>query len=417
MPDQTDSELENKVFEESQESVSSPISEETSVSVSTTEDKENIEENARWSPTKPKKSTTSDKTAPPRNPNDSLVTTSTVWEDLEVAAMHPQVQVLMDKGTIASDPILESLAAEIETRSLKGPNLFFSCSIMMIAFASIAMIASSTSVKESPYLFRLLWVLAFMINVFSVSMPGRLDRVLVDGNHIKPWSSLFEISTWAFAIWGVIYASEFALSGYVSIIGIPVKLFQQIVAYWLAGNWFQGLWCFSFRPEFKNALWVPTCFLALGTIAFTTAHYEITRFIKDNYPVMGFAKGGIMLFRVPFAMHAAWLAAATLINFNSFVAVSRQSKGTQIAAALLSAVAAFAFGLYGSLSTGDPILSMTAAWALEACATKTFDKMKQPNNIVSPEVHESLAITESIFSNVLKCISLGIIVAPFVAQT
>lgn len=346
--------------------------------------------------------------------SESNISTSTVWEDLDVLTLKPAKQIVMDK-TKSCDPMLASMAAEIEDRCQKGPNLKYSFAILFTAAVSIAMICYSSNVRESLWLFRILWLLAFAINIITVSIPGRLDRVLVDGNHIKPWSSLFELSTWAFAIWGVIYLSEIFLSGYVVLIGIPVKLFQSLVPYWLAGNWFQGLWCFSFRPEFKSALWVPTIFLFLGAFTFFKAHVEITSYITTNQ-LEGVAKYCIMALRVPFAIHASWLAAAALVNLNSFVAISNFSKGMQISVAHGSAYVAALYGLYGALTTGDATIPITIAWALEAAATRTHEKIKLPGNIVGSDIQESLSITESFLGNAMKCAALGMIVSPFVAH-
>jgi hypothetical protein len=354
---------------------------------------------------------------PPPAKGESLLTTTTIWDDMKVLKLDPQKQVYIEKNTIVDNPIISSMAEEIETRSLKGPNVKYSFLILMVAALSIALISYSHSVRESPILFRILWVLAYMINFITVSIPGRLDRVVVDGNHIKPWTSLFEASPWAFAIWGLIYFAEVGLSGYVSIIGIPIKLFQKLVPYWLAGNWCQGLWCFAFRPEFKASLWVPTVFLLLGTLTFTKLHWETTLFMRASYgKEFNAANIGMMVFRTPMGMHAAWLAAATLLNFNSYVAVSRCSKGQQIAVAHASIYIATAFGMYFAWATNDATISLTAAWALESVAHRTFEKIKAPGNVVGADVQESLAISESVLCNGLKCISLGIIMAPFVTN-
>lgn len=344
-----------------------------------------------------------------------ILQTSTVWDDLEVVALNPHKMVELNKVTVSEDNALAQLADEINTRANRGPNIKYSFVLCFLAALSVALVSVSNSVQESPRLFRVLWILAFMINVITVSMPGRLDRVLVEGSHVKPWSSLFEASTWAFSIWGLIYLSETLLSGYVGILGIPMRLFQRIVPYWLAGNWCQGLWCFAFRPEFKDQLWIPTVLLTLGMVAFGAAHFEITAFLNAWSPTMTTSKAAMLLFRVPFAMHTSWLAAAAALNLNSYVALRGSSKGVQIAVAHMCAYVAFLLGLYGSISRNDPVISLTIAWALEAVSTRSVEKMHLPRNLVGPDVYESLALTEGMLSNAMKCVSLGIIVAPFVA--
>lgn len=66
------------------------------------------------------------------------------------------------------------------------------------------------------------------------------------------------------------------------------------------------------------------------------------------------------------------------------------------------------------LFVGDATISLTVAWAIEAVATRTYSKIKERGNTVSVDVLESLGATETGLANMLKCISLGIVVAPFV---
>jgi hypothetical protein len=140
--------------------------------------------------------------------------------------------------------------------------------------------------------------------------------------------------------------------------------------------------------------------------------------MKENCasPDLTAPKLGLILLRIPLSMHATWLAAATLLNFNSYIAVSRNKKSFQIAVAHGSIYVATLFGIYFSLLMSDATLSWTMAWALQAVAHRTFEKVKAPGNIVGADVQESLAITENMAANALKCISLGIMVAPFVSQ-
>lgn len=289
----------------------------------------------------------------------TAITTSTVWEDLAVAIMNPQPQTRLEvsKGetleAIEKENVLTEIAEEIFVRDVSGPNLKYTFLVMLTAIFSIVMVASSTTVKKSPILFRVLWCMAFAVNVISASIPGRLDRILVAGHHVKPWNTLFEASTWAFSLWSVIYTSETALSGYVTIIGIPIYLFQRLVPYWFAGNWFQALWCFSFRPEFKSRLWIPTLCLLLGALSLIAAHYEITLFIRHNCAKDDYGlKASLMIFRLPFAVHGSWLAAAALLNLNSYVAISKFHKSRQIAIAHITGYAGAAFGVAVALYSG-----------------------------------------------------------------
>ena len=50
----------------------------------------------------------------------------------------------------------------------------------------------------------------FLINVASVSLPGRFDSEVDPKNMAFPWPTLFSPAGFAFAIWGVIYMGEVA---------------------------------------------------------------------------------------------------------------------------------------------------------------------------------------------------------------
>lgn len=167
---------------------------------------------------------------------------------------------------------------------------------------------------------RALWASAFLLNLFTVSLPGRFDGQAVELQKQKdaattpeeikniesgmPWVTLFEPAPWAFAIWGVIYSSELLLTAFVTLFGhLQVAMVEKATPYWLAGNLFQSLWCFCFRPKFRNALWLPMIFLALASGSFFAAHREMTMLITTpRAPFMG--KIGLLLCRFPLALHA-----------------------------------------------------------------------------------------------------------------
>ncbi|RYD82369.1 MAG: hypothetical protein EOP84_09500 [Verrucomicrobiaceae bacterium] len=154
---------------------------------------------------------------------------------------------------------------------------------------------------------------------------------MVEGQHVKPWASLFEVSTYALGLWGLLYTMDIVLTCYVGGVGIPTRLFQSLVAYWLAANWLQGLWCFSFKPEFVQHLYIPTLLLAASSLSFGLAHGEITAFILEQGGSLSvLARGMLYAFRLPFSMHSVWMAAAALLNFNSWVAVRSCKQAGQL---------------------------------------------------------------------------------------
>lgn len=231
-----------------------------------------------------------------------------------------------------------------------------------------------------------------------------------EGQHIKPWHTLFEPACWAFSIWAVIYFMELALTIYVCVVGIPPDLFQMMVPYWLAGNWFQALWCFAFRPEFQHALWVPMSCLLLAASTFGVAHFKITQYMR---PLALLPWCAMMLFRLPIAMHTAWLASATLLTFNSWLSVSQVQKVLQIIAAFASAFAAATMGSAIMYYTQDAIIGLTFAWALDGLACRALERSLTPQELAAPDIYEALSVTETWLANLLKLLSVGVLASPW----
>jgi len=268
---------------------------------------------------------------------------------------------------------------------------------------------------------RALWATAFALNLFTVSLPGRFDGQAVELQKQKdaakspeeikkiesemPWVTLFEPAPWAFAIWGVIYSSELLLTAFVTFFGhLQISMIEKATPYWLAGNIFQSLWCLCFRPSFRNALWLPMMFLALASTSLFAAHREISLLITSSKaPFMG--KIGLLLCRFPLALHAAWLAAATVLNLNAWISVSNASTAVQVPVAYLSGLIAFVVGGLMTVFSGDPWIALTAAWALSAVRSRTLFKIEKAGKAV--QVLQSLAKMEQVLVALLLAIAVG----------
>jgi hypothetical protein len=105
-------------------------------------------------------------------PISEVLLSSTIWNDLDVALLKPAKQVVIDTQTTSEDQGMQMIQEHIERRAKAGPNTKFTFCLFAVSFLSIALVAASNSVRESPYLFRVLWVLAYAINAVTVSIPG-----------------------------------------------------------------------------------------------------------------------------------------------------------------------------------------------------------------------------------------------------
>mmetsp|Transcript_6119 Transcript_6119/g.13537 ORF Transcript_6119/g.13537 Transcript_6119/m.13537 type:complete len:331 (-) Transcript_6119:15-1007(-) len=319
----------------------------------------------------------------------------------------------------SEDPSLADICNCLDDRARSGPPVTLRWMLCLVALLSLGLVATNLISLASVRVFRVLWIGVFAVNVLAVSMPGRLDRMYKENNHIKPWQSLLEPASWAFGIWGAIYLGELALSLYASSVGFPAELFQRVLPYWIMGNWMQSLWCFVFRAEFKNHLWVPTLCLLLSAAAFTAAHGEASAYLSDLGPAMAMSPQAWVagLLKPVLATHASWVGVAAMINLNSWLAISmgKVARGLQATVAFSSAFVIFGLGAMLTLQRGECMFAATAAWSLSALSYRAAGKALQPKGIVAPDVHESIAAVEGILAGVLKCMAVGALVAPLVA--
>jgi hypothetical protein len=290
---------------------------------------------------------------------------------------------------------------------------------------------------------RFLFISSYILNVIIVSIPGRFDsqtqRVDKDGKPLVPWTTVFAPAPWAFAIWGIIYLGEMIVSLYSLFIGSPINLFQQILPYWMAGNLFQCLWCLIFRIKFINYMFIPFLLLGLSAGSYIGAHNIVTKFINDTPILYGsscvfdyncirtftdfftkkyFRNKILALFiRLPIALHCAWLLAASLLNFNGYIALSKRfTLKSQVNISLLSSVAASIVGSSLSYLTGDPFIAFTVAWALAAISAQSKNINQNKNRIIdiTPKSKELLVNLNNYLSKSL--IVLGILSALFHQQ-
>lgn len=130
-------------------------------------------------------------------------------------------------GVVAALPSVETTFALLATVSIP-----------------LALFGVNPSIQPPGMQCRVFWVGAFLVNLLTLSIPGRFDSdVANDGakdpiNNF-PWKTLFAPASWAFAIWGVIYVSEAMLTAYIGAFGRPMEVLQKAAPFWIAGNLFQ----------------------------------------------------------------------------------------------------------------------------------------------------------------------------------
>jgi hypothetical protein len=265
----------------------------------------------------------------------------------------------------------------------------------MVALGAVPIIVTllEKQIQKSPMFYRIVWVGAFIVNLITVSIPGRFDGTVSDstGKPEFPWRTVFAPAPWAFAIWGIIYFSEGLLA------------LKSAAAYWAAGSLFQAVWTALFRPRFHKLLWLPMIALALGSAALFGAHGILTDAILPSMDV--WEKARLIALRSPISLHATWLTAAALLNLNAWISVSQASLGCQVAVGFASAYIAAIAGAVIAVRRGDPLVALVVAWALAALASQTREKCEVaalPGSTV-----EALALTEKTLSNLLLPLAIA----------
>ena len=277
----------------------------------------------------------------------------------------------------------------------------------MVALGAVPVVIAllEKQIQKSPLFYRLVWVGAFIVNLITVSIPGRFDGAVSESNGKKefPWTTVFAPAPWAFAIWGVIYLGEGLLVTYVGTLGIPIAALRSAAAYWAAGNLFQAVWTALFRPRFYKLLWLPMTSLALGSAALFKAHGILTSAILPSMDV--WEKARLIALRSPISLHATWLTAAALLNLNAWVSLSQTSLGCQVAVGFASAYFAAIAGAVIAVRRGDPLVALVVAWALAALASKTREKCQVAD--LPGSTVEALALTEKTLSNLLLPLAIA----------
>eukprot|EP01031_Cornospumella_fuschlensis_P028015 gene28015-33829_t len=288
----------------------------------------------------------------------------------------------------------------------------FRTAVALVAMASIPLLSmhAKNLVDGHSWAYKVVWAIAMAVNFITVGLPGRFDSEAQENKKGFPWVTLFEPAGWAFAIWGVIYAGELALTAYVASIGKEVTLFKKAAPLWLAGNLFQSLWCLTFRPQFKSVLWLPMSLLASASAAFLGCHQVLSEGLMAqawSQPLL--ERLAILLIRSPVSLHTAWLAAATCLNLNGWTVTSGCSYSAQIAVAFASCFIGAIYAVAATWYTKDPLIAGTIAWALSALVSRTLIKVEQ-NAIpyISADTQKALALTEKVMANGLIALAVSI---------
>jgi len=254
-------------------------------------------------------------------------------------------------------------------------------------YGLLAPLTSSSTATKATFIVSL-----FIINMLTVSIPGRLDDAAYSNeacNKLLPLSptrgtTLVSPATWAFAIWGLIYTTEIAAISFLSISdpsSTQVSIASSIAIPFLKANIFQALWCAAFRPKhFLPPASQITSYLSFAFLSLTSFNLlSCVRRVGSRRGELTLTQFGLYFF--PLSLHAGWTAAASLVNLNGAFAYntlrdnwkSRDSTSESIRRVLGHGSVAIACGLATLATLNDSLfpncgatISFVLAWALKA---------------------------------------------------
>lgn len=233
--------------------------------------------------------------------------------------------------------------------------------------------------------------LAFLLNVYFVSLPGRFDG---DPETALRMPTLLAPAPWAFVIWAVIYMGE--LLGIVWICtcarGVETEPIAKSAAAWCAANVAQSLWCCAFRPWAKDALWLSAALLGTTAACLFPAQASVKH-------VQG--QGAYWAVVLPRSLHLGWTTAATLVNLNSYVSATFGPIVAMICAIGSVVIALFVGIVY--CSCGLSSATGAVAWALCALATgrPSGDNVTRLGQVAMRILHSS-----ELVASCLLCIAI-----------
>lgn len=243
---------------------------------------------------------------------------------------------------------------------------------------------SFTSVNAAVFLAQALVVYAMSLGLLGTKSNKEVSQ---------KYKTLVTPAGWAFAIWGLIYLSELSAVAYM-FFAPPSELYAALSPAWVVGHVLQLLWAIAFAAEQVGlaSLLLTGIALAMGECA----HVLVAA---------GAAELDRVLVLVPVALHAGWLAAACLVNWNCAVVAHAAPLSVQVSLAFLTlhatlaiAVAAFAVPLGPANETMPVPFLVSLAWAMAAVAREA--DMQGEIRVVWP-LRRALYYTASVVSAII----------------
>lgn len=214
--------------------------------------------------------------------------------------------------------------------------------------------------RDSP---NLLAAAAFLLNLFANYITDKSFFGLSNREVSAKYPTIITPAGYAFAIWGVIFSSEFAMLTFIffsSMFGTHSR-FNDVTWPFTCMLIFQSIWCVTFSKE----MLVVSIFQLAGINLSLWYSYNAVIASKD---IVGDFAFSLMYF--PISMHYNWTFAATILNINLAFVSMDFPPSYDVFLSLLSLWLVTLVSVYRGIRYGDIMCLLVGAWTLNAIASK-----------------------------------------------
>ena len=270
---------------------------------------------------------------------------------------------------------------------------------LLISSLGVGALAALPALEQSIFDGTISWtaiqaanVVAYGLNVFATSRPGRID-----GNDVqsikkgdekdaqfqgKRGRTMLAPSGWAFAIWGPIFLGELVFTAAQLTLkeSSPlVPIVKQVSGPFISSQLFQSLWAATFRPKYEgNLRYISAGMLTGIAFSLSKAHEAFSGPSNRN----SYSKGQFILFFLPVSLHFGWTTAAALVNWNGALIIQDYTT-PRIATWVghFSVIAATGLGVALTVARSAPVFGGVISWALTALGTGMTKRIEDTKTV------------------------------------
>ena len=198
---------------------------------------------------------------------------------------------------------------------------------------------------------------AYLLNCFVTYTVGTSGRFPTNAELSEKYQTIVTPAGYAFAIWGIIFTSQLIWA--LAQVAVPSYRSKELVVEGVGRSYLwvciaQVLWTICFTTEH----------LTLSLAAMVGILIPLVQILFKSKNLEAETVGQYFLLKFPFQIHAGWIMAATLVNWNVVVVGTLQASATvQSVSGIASLIGLAAAGFYFTLLQTVYVIPFVLAWA------------------------------------------------------